>query len=431
LEKSSFFNSVGGDRKYQASDFSNYFKSLITNGVFPNPSTNLQAMSNNAMSVTLKAGKAWINGYIYINDSDLLLPIAVADGTLSRIDRVVVQFSTTGRVINTVIKKGVFSSSPIAPILQRDSDLFELGMADIYITNGATTITQSNITDQRFNTSLCGVVNSLITADTTTLFNQYTDGFNKWFTTIQNALSGDIAGNLAVQIEQIKSDDTYQVATGTATAITIVTATLTNGYSKTFIASANNGSVATTINGKPLYKPGTTTPPNLITGKAYTIWYNSANNCFFIKASAEGTALAGDVLAGKSFSTDIDVNLIGTRAAINIPFATTNISRSTITNDSNPTFTMTGHNFIATRVEVNWNGNCYFGGGSGVNITMATGTDPNFSSFNSGLTNVNGSSYIFSVSIVTNTLGNLVVKINVSNVNGWTGTCTIRAYQTK
>ncbi|MGH4125286.1 MAG: hypothetical protein ACREV6_20405 [Clostridium sp.] len=41
MEKSSFFNSVEGDRKYKASDFASYFNSLLTNGVFPNPSTNL------------------------------------------------------------------------------------------------------------------------------------------------------------------------------------------------------------------------------------------------------------------------------------------------------------------------------------------------------------------------------------------------------
>ena len=64
-EKSSFFNSVDGDRKYQASDYAEYFNSLITNGVFPNPSTNLQVLSNNDMTVTLSAGKAWIDGYVY------------------------------------------------------------------------------------------------------------------------------------------------------------------------------------------------------------------------------------------------------------------------------------------------------------------------------------------------------------------------------
>ena len=61
--------------------------------------------------------------------------------------------------------------------------------------------------------------------------------------------------------------------------------TFKNGYSKTFIATANNNGSATTINGKPLYKPGTTTAPNIKEGKAYTVWYNSVSDCFFLQAS--------------------------------------------------------------------------------------------------------------------------------------------------
>ena len=103
------------------------------------------------------------------------------------------------------------------------------------------------------------------------------------------------------------SDIVYQTAGGSATAITLaIKGTLVNGYPITFIASANNGGAATTINGKKLYKPGTTTSPNLISGKAYTVWYNSTGDCFFIKASAEGTALASDVRKNKTFSNDND-----------------------------------------------------------------------------------------------------------------------------
>lgn len=120
-----------------------------------------------------------------------------------------------------------------------------------------------------------------------------------------NDLQNDLASH--------KADNMYQSAGGTSTAITLtIKGTLTNGYPITFIASANNNGAATTINGKPLYKPGTTTAPTLIVGKAYTVWYNSASTCFFIKASAEGDAVAGDVLAGKKFSNDNDTGLAGT-----------------------------------------------------------------------------------------------------------------------
>src|SRR5471030_1142912 len=107
------------------------------------------------------------------------------------------------------------------------------------------------------------------------------------------------------------SDLTYQTATGTATAIILTTQTLITGYAKTFIASASNSGSATTINGKPLYKPGTSTAPNLIAGKAYTVWYNSTGGCFFIKASAEGNTIPSHVLAGDTFSNDNDTGLPG------------------------------------------------------------------------------------------------------------------------
>ena len=223
MEKSSFFNSIAGDRKYKAEDFALFFNSLLTNGVFPNPSTTLQVISNNNMTVTIKAGKAWINGYCYINDSELILPIEVADGVLKRIDRLAVRFDTVGRLISAVVKKGTFASSPVALVLQRDSDGFELGIADVLVNNGAVSISQANITDQRMNTTICGWVNSLIQADTTTLFNQYQAAvndfettqqadFEAWVTSLQDLLDENTAGNL-LNLINVNTDDIGNLST--------------------------------------------------------------------------------------------------------------------------------------------------------------------------------------------------------------------------
>ncbi|NOW92316.1 hypothetical protein BCD91_004339 [Clostridium beijerinckii] len=122
-----------------------------------------------------------------------------------------------------------------------------------------------------------------------------------------------IISNSISSINTQLSDMVYQTAGGSATAITLtIKGTLATGYPITFIASTNNGGAATTINGKKLYKPGTTTSPNLIAGKAYTVWYNSISDCFFIKASAEGDADVSHVLATKKFSNDNDTGLVGT-----------------------------------------------------------------------------------------------------------------------
>ena len=219
--RSGFFNSVNGDRKYDARRFAEYFASFIGNGIFPNPSTNLQVVAQTIpdMTVIVRPGKAWINGYILINDDDYILQLEPADGVLNRIDRVVARYDTADREIRLEVKKGTFASTPVAPALQRDVDAYELALADIYVANGVISITQANITDQRLNSELCGVVHGTVEqVDTTTLFNQYQTWFSEtqtgaetdiddlmgdlqsdwdtWFATVQEVLDGDTAGQL-------------------------------------------------------------------------------------------------------------------------------------------------------------------------------------------------------------------------------------------
>lgn len=227
--QSGFFNSVNGDRRYNADFFARFFGTLIGNGVFPNPSTGLQVYESSNMTVTVKPGKGWINGYFIISDSEYNLTLDTADGVLNRIDRIVMRLDFASREIKIAVKKGTFASSPVAPTLQRDADAYELALADIYVGKGVTAITQSNINDQRLNTSVCGIVKGLIDqVDTTTIFNQYQawyqqvtgstqaeidawqaqqeQAFNDWFATVQNTLSGDVAGNLASQITTLQQD---------------------------------------------------------------------------------------------------------------------------------------------------------------------------------------------------------------------------------
>lgn len=237
MERSSFFNSVNGDRKYKADSFANYFSSFIGNGVFPNPSTNLQVIVNEAMKVSLRKGKAWINGYMYENTDSLSLDVEVADSVLGRIDRVVLRKDVKERKIFAYIKKGEFSSSPKPPTLQRDMDAYELGLANININKGITTIKQGSIVDLRLNSELCGIAHGLIDqVDTTTLFEQYETWykyqqdrfdedltswtnlkkdeinnieksfkleFREWFETIRDILDEDVAGNIINMVERL------------------------------------------------------------------------------------------------------------------------------------------------------------------------------------------------------------------------------------
>lgn len=136
MEKSSFFNSVSHDRTYKAEDWAEYFASFIGNGVFPVPSTGLQVVANDGMKLNVKTGKAWINGYFYFNTGDLAVELDTADGQLNRVDRVVVRWDLTNRVMSVKVKSSSFSASPTAPALQRDADIYELALADIYVGAG-------------------------------------------------------------------------------------------------------------------------------------------------------------------------------------------------------------------------------------------------------------------------------------------------------
>ena len=178
------FNSVDGDRVYKAEDFRNYFAQFIGNGVFYANANALKVVENGGMQVAVNAGAGWVAGAGYINDSALTLTLANADGALNRIDRVVLRCSYTERSIYVAVLQGAYSAQPVAPDLSRSADKYELALADVYVAAGATSITQANITDQRLNNTLCGIVTGLIEqADTTDIFNQFEQYFSEFKTT--------------------------------------------------------------------------------------------------------------------------------------------------------------------------------------------------------------------------------------------------------
>ena len=177
MEKSSFFNSVSHDRTYKAEDWAEYFASFIGNGVFPAPSTGLQVVAESGMNITVRPGKAWIKGYFYQNMGDLTITLNTADGQLNRIDRIVVRWDLTKRNITTTVKSSGFGASPSAPALQRDADIYELALADIYVGAGVTAISQAVVTDRRLNPELCGVVAGVVDQIDTAAFSAQLDNF--------------------------------------------------------------------------------------------------------------------------------------------------------------------------------------------------------------------------------------------------------------
>lgn len=214
-EKSSFFNSVSGDRKYKAEDWASYFGTLIGNGVFPNPATNLQVVPGaSGLTVTVHAGKAWINGYYYNNTDDLTLTLPTPDGAKKRIDRIVVRWSLSDRKISAQVKSGTASTNPSAAVLQRDSDVYELAIADVLVGVAATSITSASITDRRYDSTLCGVVTGTVQQIDTSAFAAQVQSFlddsesefTTWLNGIKEVLDESTAGNLLNLINTHKAD---------------------------------------------------------------------------------------------------------------------------------------------------------------------------------------------------------------------------------
>lgn len=167
------------DRAYIAEDFARYFRNFISSGVFMEKSTNLQIIANGDMTVTLKPGNIIIDGYGYENEDDIIVQIDPADGVLNRIDRIAVTWSKKDRDIHYTLQKGNSAYEPIAPEARRNAEYKDYVVADVYVAAGAISIRQADITDQRLNSTLCGLAAAFCKIDTTKIFNQFMDWFQK------------------------------------------------------------------------------------------------------------------------------------------------------------------------------------------------------------------------------------------------------------
>lgn len=185
--KYGFFNSVNGDRLYNANDISRFFYKLISDGVLDSPATNLMVVAGSGMTIKVLDGYGMINAkYVWLT-SDESVTLDAADIALPRIDRVVLRLDTDNRQIVVAAKKGTPAASPTPPALTRSGAIYELSLAKIAVAANATAISQADITDERPDESVCGyIVGLLQQIDTSGLFAQFTDAFNTWFAGLQD-----------------------------------------------------------------------------------------------------------------------------------------------------------------------------------------------------------------------------------------------------
>ena len=272
---SGFFNSLSGDRKYDAIQISSMFDGLITDGIYNGflESFMVTASSPASMVVTVGEGRCWFNHTWTLNDAPLPLTLDVGDVVLNRIDTIVIDVDSTDTVRACTIKvvKGTPSSQAVAPSLENTETHHQYPLCDISVVAGATTVTQSNITNRR-GTSDCPFVATLMTTvtvdellvqwesqwddwmtdradamDTWTAEQQ--EAFTTWFQTVQDTLDEDTAGNLYNLI----TNNTGINATAThAEGVVAITAT-GNPVNIVFLAPSDWAEADTyTYNGTPV-----------------------------------------------------------------------------------------------------------------------------------------------------------------------------------
>lgn len=209
-----------------------------TSGVFAADDNAAVAAVQNSMAVTVSDGTGWIadadaNGVVWWNDTEntsgskLQLTIDGADSVLDRIDRVVVTWKTTNYVAlpTITVLKGTASSAAIAPALTNNSTQRQISLARVSVPAGTTALTNSLITDERLDTSVCGLVTDNISVDTSMINNQ-----------VQAVLSETQEQSAAV-LKAI-NDELAQLEAGTAVELKKLQFTNTSVAKSAFVADS-------------------------------------------------------------------------------------------------------------------------------------------------------------------------------------------------
>lgn len=157
-----------------------------TSGVFGADKNASVAPVIDSMGVTVSDGNGWLandagNGVVWWVENEaktgnkLALSVDMADGILNRIDRVVVSWETTNYVAlpEVSILKGTPATNPVPPALTNSDTLRQISLARITIPAGTTAITGDMITDERLDSSVCGIVTEKVGVDTSVMQAQF------------------------------------------------------------------------------------------------------------------------------------------------------------------------------------------------------------------------------------------------------------------
>lgn len=158
-----------------------------TSGVF-GADGNLAVSANDNMTVSVSDGVGWManskaDGCVIWNDTEatggskLQLTVGLASPSLPRIDRVVVSWATVDYSAKPTIEilQGRPASHPQPPTLTNTTLKRQISLAQIRVAAAASRITASDITDERLDPDVCGIVTDWVTVDTTTMQGQFSE----------------------------------------------------------------------------------------------------------------------------------------------------------------------------------------------------------------------------------------------------------------
>ena len=187
-----FFNSVNGDRVYNANHINGIFEGLITDGVYEAVGDKLAVQPSGGMVIQIASGRGWCKKHWFDNTTAYQMTLQPSDVTLNRWCAVCVRADDNDNVrsVTPTLKYSEYATTPVKPLPENSEKVKELILAYVYIRAGASEITASDITDCRGDESVCGWVTGLIEQlSTATLFTQWEAIFTDWFNNLQDYIN--------------------------------------------------------------------------------------------------------------------------------------------------------------------------------------------------------------------------------------------------
>ena len=212
MEKSGFFNAINingeYDRKYNANDYCDNLKIVISNGVLRSLDDDLKT-SLAGLIATVGAGRAWINGHYYYNTTPKTFTVPSAPAGGGRYDRIVLRLNNniTARKVSLEYVIGTAGNNPERPALTRNEEIYELGICDIYSAAGSTS---PIITDTRADSAVCGWVYS--TAGDGSFFKTLDNDFNEWYSGVKNTLASTTLFKKYIYYTVVENTGTTQIS---------------------------------------------------------------------------------------------------------------------------------------------------------------------------------------------------------------------------